>query len=50
VASGEELAGLTSAERRNFAEKLAPFVNGVFKARYVEIVRKGIGPLASGDR
>ncbi|MDQ1343556.1 MAG: hypothetical protein QG650_275, partial [Patescibacteria group bacterium] len=40
VASGEELAGLTSAERRNFAEKLAPFVNGVFKARYVEIVRK----------
>lgn len=40
IASGEELAGLTSAERRNFAEKLAPFINSVFKTRYEAIVRK----------
>jgi hypothetical protein len=50
IASGEELAGLTSAERKTFAEKLAPFVNGVFKTRYDAIVRKGVGPLASDNQ
>lgn len=49
VATGEELAGLTSGERRKFAEKLAPFINGVFKTRYLEIVRK-VGPLAADGR
>lgn len=49
IATGEELAGLTTGERRKFAEKLAPFINGVFKARYVEIIRK-VGPLASDER
>lgn len=52
IASGEELAGLTSAERRNFAEKLAPFINSVFKSRYETIVRKQTthAPLAMGNR
>lgn len=31
---------------RAFAEKLAPFINSVFKARYDEIVRKNSGPIA----
>ena len=47
VASGEELAGLTKGQMRAFAEKLAPFINSVFKARYSEIVKKGTDPLAS---
>lgn len=47
VASGEELAGLTKGQMRAFAEKLAPFINSVFKARYGEIVKKNTGPLAS---
>ncbi len=53
IASGEELAGLTKGERRNFAEKLAPFVNSIFKSRYESIVKKNApayAPLAMDDR
>lgn len=49
IASGEELAGLTSGERRNFAEKLAPFINSVFKTRYFEIIKKTGGTLAVNE-
>lgn len=47
VASGEQLAGLTKGQMRSFAEKLAPFINSVFKTRYADIVKKNGGTLAS---
>ncbi|MFZ3232163.1 MAG: hypothetical protein WA194_01245 [Patescibacteria group bacterium] len=47
VASGEQLAGLTKGQMRSFAEKLAPFINSVFKTRYSDIVKKTGGTIAS---